>query len=103
MRLSFDDEEPFKESLGSLNFNNPPSDSDSLQGMGSISSMPPEESNEDPNAILEVPREPVGSNGSMPPQERNEDPNVILEVRREPVGSSSPSQERSDDNDILPV
>ena len=77
MRLSFGDKEPSKESLGSLNFNNPPSDSDSLQGVGSISSMPPEESNEDPNAILEVPREPVGSSG--------------------------PSQERSDDNDILPV
>ena len=90
MRLSFDDEEPFEESVGSLNFNNPPSDSDSLQGVGSISSMPPEERNhdEDPNAILEVPREPVGSS-SMPPEERNEDPNVILEVRREPVGSSS--------------
>ena len=78
MRLSFDDEEPFEESVGSLNFNNPPSDSDSLQGVGSISSMPPEERNHD------------------------EDPNVILEVRREPVGSSSPSQERSEDNnDIL--
>ena len=102
MRLSFDDEEPFEESVGSLNFNNPPSDSDSLQGVGSISSMPPEERNdEDPNAILEVPREPVGSSSSMLPEERIEDPNVILEVRREPVGSSSPSQERSEDNDIL--
>ena len=99
MRLSFDDEEPFKESVGSLNFNKPPSDSDSLQGVGSISSMPPEERNEDPNAILEVRREPVGSS-SMPPEEKNEDPNVILEVRREPVGSS-PSQERSEDYDIL--
>ena len=77
VRLSFENEESFKEAVGSLNFNNPPSDSDSLQGVGSISSMPYEE--------------------------RNEDPNFILEVRREPVGSSSPSQERSDDNDILPV
>ena len=100
MRLSFDDEEPSKESLGSLNFNNPPSNSDSLQGVGSISSMPPEERNEDPNVVLEVRREPVGSS-SMPPEEKNEDPNVILEVRREPVGSSTPSQERSEDNDIL--
>ena len=92
MRLSFDDEEPFEESVGSLNFNNPTSDSDTLQGVGSISSMLPEEKNEDPNVILEVRREPVGSS-SMPPEERNdpEDPNVILEVRREPVGSSSPS------------
>ena len=106
MRLSFDDEEPFEESVGSFNFNNPPSDSDSLQRVGSISSMPPEEGDhdEDPNAILEVPREPVGSSSSMLPEERNEDPNVILEVRREPVGSSSPSQERtqrSEENDIL--
>ena len=79
MRLSFGDEEPFKESLGSLNFNNPPTDSDTLQPEG------------------------VGSS-SMLPEEKNEDPNVILEVRREPVGSSSsPSQERSEDNhdDIL--
>ena len=98
MRLSFDDKESFKESLGSLNFNKPPSHSDSLQGVGS---MLPEERNhdEDPNVILEVRREPVGSS-SMPPEEKNEDPNVILEVRREPVGSS-PSQERSEDYDIL--
>ena len=93
MRLSFDDEEPFEESVGSLNFNSPPSDSDSLQGVGSISSMLPEEKkhDEDPNVILEVPREPVGSSSRMLPEERNdpEDPNVILEVRREPVGSSS--------------
>jgi hypothetical protein len=59
MRLSFDDEESFKESAGSLNFNNPPSDPDSLQGEGS---MPPEERNHedicdnpssDPDIILE--------------------------------------------------
>ena len=72
MRLSFDDEESFKESVGSLNFNNPPSDPDSLQGVGSSSSMPPEERNEDPaNIILEVRRVPVGS--GSPPQERSED------------------------------
>ena len=50
MRLSFDDEESFKESaggLGSLNFYNPPSDPDSLQGVGGSSSMPPQERNED--------------------------------------------------------
>ena len=64
-KLSYDDEE----SVGSLNFNNPPSDPDSLHS--SIT-------------------------GSMPPEEiqRNEDPNIILEVRREAVGSSS-GQERS--------
>ena len=60
MRLSIDNEESFKEAVGSLNFNNPPSDSDSLQGVGSSSSIPPEEGNEDdPNIILEVLRVPV--------------------------------------------
>ena len=61
-RLSLDDEESFKEAVGSLNFNNPPSDPDSLQRVGSSSgSIPPEERNggidnppSDPNIILEV-------------------------------------------------
>ena len=69
MRLSSDDEESFKEAVGSLHFNNPPSDPDSLQGEGS-NSMPPEERNEDID---------------NPPS----DPNIILEVRRVPVGSST--------------
>ena len=93
MRLSFDDEESFKEAIGSLKFNNTPTssdpDSDSLQRVGSSSSMPPgsQERNEDicfnnppsdPNIILEVPsrRVPVGSSsstGNMLPQERSED------------------------------
>ena len=60
MKLSCDDKESLEESIGSLNFNNPPSDTDSLQGAGSSSSMPPEDPNEDPNIILEVQREPVG-------------------------------------------
>ena len=67
MRLSSDDEESFKEAVGSLHFNNPPSDPDSLQGEGS---MPPEERNED----IDNPQS---------------DPNIILEVRRVPVGSST--------------
>ena len=87
MRLSFDDEESFKEAVGSLNFNNPPTDPDSLQRVGSSSSMPPEERNEDiiccdnppsdPNIILENLRVPVGSSssvmGSTPPQQTSED------------------------------
>ena len=40
MRLSFDDEESFKESVGSLNFNRSSSDSDSLQEVLVGSSMP---------------------------------------------------------------
>ena len=63
MKLSYNDEESFKKSVGSLNFNNPPSE---------------------PNSLL-------GSGSSMLPKERNEDPNIILEVQRVPVGSSSPS------------
>ena len=70
MKLSFDDEESFKEAIGSLCFNNPPSDSDSIQGVGSSSSVPPQERNED---------------FDNPPS----DPNIIIEVRRVPVGSSS--------------
>ena len=60
MRLSSDDEESFKEAVGSLRFNNPASDPDSLQGVESSSSMPPEERNgdgnppSDPNIILEA-------------------------------------------------
>ena len=71
MRLSFDDEESFKEAAGSLNFNNIQSDSDSLQGVGSSS----EERNQNQNVILEVRRVPVGKSGSgsTPTQERSED------------------------------
>ena len=69
MGLSFDDEESLKESVGGLDFNNPPSDPDSLQGVGSSSSsssMPPEEGNEDdPNIILEVPRVAEGSSSGQ--------------------------------------
>ena len=68
MGLSYNDEESFNEFVGSLNFNNPPSDPDSLQVVGSSSSMPPEERNED-------------------------DPNIILEVRRVAEGSSSAPQD----------
>ena len=72
MRLSFDDEESFKEAVGSLHFdhNNPPSDQDSLQQVGS---MLAQERNED-NCCYNPPS----------------DPNVILQVRR---GTSTPSQE----------
>jgi hypothetical protein len=46
MRLSFDDKESFKEAVESLRFNNPPSDPNTDQQVGSTSSMPPEERNE---------------------------------------------------------
>ena len=67
MRLSFNDEESFKEAVGSLIFNNPTSDPDSssLQGVGSGSSIPSQERKDicfdnppsDPNIILEVRRD----------------------------------------------
>jgi hypothetical protein len=46
MRLSFDDKESFMDAAGSLRFNNPPSDPNTDQQVGS-SSMPPEERNHD--------------------------------------------------------
>ena len=78
MRLSFDDEESFKETAGSLRFNNPPSDSSIHQQMGSSDNIPPQDSerNEDiglnnftsdPNALQRM-----GSSSSISPQERSE-------------------------------
>jgi hypothetical protein len=49
MRLSFDDQESFREATGSLRFNNPPSEPNSLDS------------------------EPTGSTSSIPRQERSED------------------------------
>ena len=80
MRLSFDDDESFKEAVESLRFNNPPSDPDAHQRMGSSGSMPVQDSetrrNED-NIINIIsshgdpntPRQ-VGSSSSILPQER---------------------------------
>ena len=70
MRLSFDDEESFKEAAGSLIFNNPPSDPDSLQRVGSSSSMLLQERNDLEDSCFD-----------NPPS----DPNIILEVRRVPA------------------
>jgi hypothetical protein len=81
MRLSFDDEESFKEVLGSLRFDNPPSD---------------------PNSVALEHQEVGGS--SMPAQERNEDTRLNNSTRDpnslERVGST-PSQERSEDIEII--
>ena len=82
MRLSFDDEESFKEAIASLCFNNPPSDPNSLElrRVGSSSSLPPQERiprNED-ICFDNSPSDPnplggEGSNTSTQPQERSED------------------------------
>jgi hypothetical protein len=47
MKLSFVDEESFKEAAGSLHFNNPPSDPDILTLRGVESSITPRERNGD--------------------------------------------------------
>ena len=68
------------EDAGSIRFNNTPSDSDTLQQIGSSGSMPPQdiERNEDicindppidPNTLRQV----GSSSSSMLPQERSED------------------------------
>ena len=71
MRLSFNDEESFEEAIESLRFNNPPSDPNSQQQMGSINSMPLEDSewndlNEDNIAPSDpIPLRRVGSSSSL--------------------------------------
>ena len=94
MRLSFDDEESFKEAAGSLRFNNPPSDPDSLQQL-EVGSMPTQEPACERNTDICCDNPPLASNQ-----------NIILDVRRVPAGISSstgstPSEERSEDIDIL--
>jgi hypothetical protein len=81
MKLSFDDEESFKEVIGSLRFDNPPSDPNSvemvLQEVGGSSMMPQERNGDicfnnspsDPNSLRLV--------GSTPPQARSEDIDII--------------------------
>ena len=76
MRLSFDDEESFKEAAGSLRFNNPPSDPNSLQRVSSSSMLPQERNDED------------GICFDNPPSDSND---IILQVQRVPVGSSGGS------------
>ena len=85
MRLSFDDEESFKEAIESLRFN---SDPNSRQQMGSNNSMPVEDSerNDDRDNIAPsdpIPLRRVGSGSSL----------SIQEVRRSvdiPFSFSSP-------------
>ena len=69
MRTSFDGEESFQGAIESLRFNNPPSDPNAQQQMGSNNSVPLEDSewNED-NIISSVPittLRRVGSSSSL--------------------------------------
>ena len=88
MRLSFDDEESFEEAIESLRFNNPPSDPNSQQQMGSSNSMPLEDSerNEDRDNIAPsdpIPLRRVGSSRSLSIQETRGSVDI-------PVGFDSP-------------
>ena len=82
MRSSFDDEDSFKEAVESIRFNNPPSDMDllALQRVGSSSSLPLQERNEDiccsnpqsdPNTTT-IQQLGVGSSSGTPSKERFE-------------------------------
>jgi hypothetical protein len=77
MRLSFDDEESFKDVVGSLRFDNPPSDPNSvamaLQEVGS-SGVRPQERNEDICFNDDSPSDPnsLGGVDSTPPQKRSD-------------------------------
>ena len=62
MRLSFDDKESLMEVAGSLRFNNPPSDPNSLGQVGSTSILPQERSED----RFDNPSEPKSS-----------DPNIV--------------------------
>jgi hypothetical protein len=81
MRLSFDDEESFKEVVESLCFHNPTSDPNSvalsLREVGS-SSMTPQEKNKD-ICFNNSPSDPnsLGRVVSTPPLERSEDIDII--------------------------
>ena len=78
MRLSFNDQDSFKEAVESLRFNHPISDPDTLafQRVGSGSSLPIQERNED-ICFINPPSDPdtlqrVGSSSSMSHQEEIE-------------------------------
>ena len=80
MRLSFDDKESFKEAAGSLlRFNNPPSDTSTLQKMGSSSSKLPQDTERIEEICLNNPTSDpntfrrMGSSSSISPQEGSGD------------------------------
>jgi hypothetical protein len=83
MKLSFDDEESFKEVVGSLRFDNPPSDPNSVAlALQEVSSggVPPQERNEDiyfNNSPSDQDPNSLGRVGSMPPQEKSENIDII--------------------------
>jgi hypothetical protein len=82
MRLSFDDEESFKDVVGSLRFDNPPSDPNSvalaLQEVGG-SGVPHQERNEDICFYNDSTSDSnsLGRVGRTSPQERSEDIEIV--------------------------
>jgi hypothetical protein len=82
MKLSFDDEDSFKEVVQSLRFDNPPSDPNSvalaLQEVDS-SGVPSQERNEYIWFNNDSPSDPnsLGRVGSTQPQERSEEIDII--------------------------
>ena len=116
MRLSFDDQESFKEAVGSFHFNNPSSDPNASLRMGSSSSsMPLDDSERDEGNITAsdpITLRRLGSSSSLSIQEtrRSEDiqacfnnPPTIPEFTdtsadvEEVYGSPRRSQVRSED------
>ena len=90
MKLSFDDEESFKEAVESLRFNNPPSDPDTRQiGVESNSSMPLQDQDQERNEVIDIcfnsptsgpnTLRRMGSSSSMPSpgQERGEEIEMV--------------------------
>jgi hypothetical protein len=90
MKLSFEDEESLKEAVGSLRFDNPPSDPNTRQlGVESSSSMPLQDQDQDsernediyfnnpPGDPNTLPSQRMGSSSSMQPQERSEDIEMV--------------------------
>ena len=72
MRLSFDDEGSFKGTVESLRFNNPSSDPNAQQQIGSSTSMPLEDSERNEGNVAPsdpIPLRRVGSSSSLSIQE----------------------------------
>ena len=95
MRMSFDDEESFKEAVESLHFNNPASDSSEQQQMGSSDSMPLEDSerNEDRYNITPRDSDPitlrrVGSSSNLSIRETRRSGDVQVSLDNPPLASS---------------
>jgi hypothetical protein len=87
MRLSFDDEESFKDVIGSLRFDNPPSDPNSVilafqdSEVDGGSSMPAQERNDEDicfnNSTSDLNSLALGGVDSTPPQEKSKDIDII--------------------------